>query len=108
MGRARVPARREGVLEANGVFSVLDQGRLWASGTTDREDAIPPSAATDDAIGSMDASDSILMSRLNDLTLSLRSPLAQPQLPWPGGCLCYRIWVVARRGLAPVRLWPIC
>jgi hypothetical protein len=42
-GRARVPDRREGVLEANGVFLVLDQGRLWASGTADREDAIPPS-----------------------------------------------------------------
>ena len=44
MGRTRVPARREGVLKANSVFSVLDQGRLWASGTADREDAIPPCA----------------------------------------------------------------
>jgi hypothetical protein len=46
IGRARVPARREGVLEANGLFLVLDQGRLWASGTTDREDAIPPRAGS--------------------------------------------------------------
>jgi hypothetical protein len=45
-GRARVPARRESVLEASSVFSVLDQGRLWASATTDREDAIPPSAGS--------------------------------------------------------------
>jgi hypothetical protein len=46
--RSWIPARREGVLEANGVFSVLDQGRLWASETIPRprdEDAIPPSAA---------------------------------------------------------------
>jgi hypothetical protein len=35
-GRARFPARREGVLEANDVFSVLDQSRLWASGTIRR------------------------------------------------------------------------
>jgi|HubBroStandDraft_4_1064222.scaffolds.fasta_scaffold617303_2 hypothetical protein len=41
-GRARVPARRERVLEANGVFRFVDPGKLWASGTTDREDAIPP------------------------------------------------------------------
>ena len=50
-GRARVPARRESVLEAIGVFSVLDQGRLWASGTTDRGDAIPPSALGPAAAG---------------------------------------------------------
>jgi hypothetical protein len=37
-------AIREGVPEANGVFSPLIRGRLWASGTTDREDAIPPGA----------------------------------------------------------------
>ena len=49
MGRARVPARREGVLEANSVFSVLDQGTLSASGTIRQlpdEDAIPPSAGS--------------------------------------------------------------
>ena len=42
-GRSRIPARREGVLEANGIFT-LDWGRLWASGTVRRlpdEDAIP-------------------------------------------------------------------
>jgi hypothetical protein len=47
--RARVPARRESVLEANGVFLVLDQGGLWASGTIPRprdEDAIPPIAGS--------------------------------------------------------------
>ena len=37
--------RREGVPEANGAFSSLIQGRLWASGTIPRpRDAIPPRA----------------------------------------------------------------
>jgi hypothetical protein len=47
-GRARVLARRKDVLEANGVFSPLDQRRLSASGTIRQlpdGDAIPPSAA---------------------------------------------------------------
>ena len=44
-GRARVPARRKGVVEANGIFSPSIRGRLWASGTVRQppdEDAIPP------------------------------------------------------------------
>jgi hypothetical protein len=49
VGRARVPARREGVLEANGVFSVLERGRLWASVTTDREDPTSPNALEEKA-----------------------------------------------------------
>jgi hypothetical protein len=55
MGRARVPARREDVPEANGAFSSLIKGRLWASGTTDREDAILPAlgpAATEPLVTS--------------------------------------------------------
>ena len=49
MGRARVPARRDDVPEANGAFSSLIKGRLWASGTIRQlpdEDAIPPSAGS--------------------------------------------------------------
>ena len=44
--RSWIPTRCEGILEANGVFLVLNQGRLWASGTIPRprdEAAIPPS-----------------------------------------------------------------
>ena len=62
-GRARVPARREGVLEADGVFSSFGQGRLWASETIRRlpdEDAIPPSAGFHRRRRSTDADDSDL------------------------------------------------
>jgi hypothetical protein len=40
----RASPRAEKAFSKPAVYSVLDQGRLWASGTTDREDAIPPSA----------------------------------------------------------------
>jgi hypothetical protein len=45
-GRARILARHKDVLEANGVFSPHDRRRLSDSGTTDRGDAIPPSAGS--------------------------------------------------------------
>jgi len=42
MGRARVTARAARRSRSQPCIVVLDQGRLLASGTTDREDAIPP------------------------------------------------------------------
>jgi hypothetical protein len=48
-GRSWIPARREGVLEANRVFSPFNQGMFWASETKDREDPTPPNALVEKA-----------------------------------------------------------
>jgi hypothetical protein len=48
-GRARVPGAPQGRSRSQWYIFVVDQGRLWASGTIRRlpdEDAIPPSAGS--------------------------------------------------------------